>query len=551
MSEKQATQEATVLPGLDAEAGAEPRPGPEPSGLAEPLSREGATIAVLGATGYVGGRLVPALLNKGWRVRAVGRSATKLHCRPWGHHERLEIAKADVMDKSALVRSLVGCEAAYYLVHSMIGTGSEDYAELDRRAARNMAEAAAEAGVRRIIYLGGMTPKDPNLSKHLRSRAEVADLLQEGAVPVTVLRAAIIIGSGSASFELIRYLVDRLPVMLTPKWVRTESQPISIRDVLGYLAGCLEHPETVGQDYDIGGPFIETYDNLFRIYAEEAGLRRRLIIPVPILTPWLSSHWLGLVSPIPVSLAKPLILGLRNRAVCRDFRIREIMPRELVDCRTAIRRALEKVKQHVVDTSWSDAGALNPPEWVVEGDAPYAGGTVLSDSYRVRLEGCPEELWDRVSAIGGETGWYYGDRLWKLRGWLDDLLGGVGLRRGRRDPRNVAVGDALDFWRVLDVSPPNRLLLLAEMKLPGEALLEFSMDQLGTGDTELTVTARFLPRGVAGLLYWWAVYPLHGLVFRGMIGSIASRTHCTVLDGPRPVPSGAVKCRLEPPENPS
>ena len=332
--------------------------------------------------------------------------------------------------------------------------------------------------------------------------------------------------------------------MITPKWVRTESQPISIRDVLGYLAGCLEHPETEGKDYDIGGPFMETYERLFRIYAEEAGLRKRLIIPMPMLTPWLSSHWLGLVSPIPVALARPLILGLRNRVVCHDYRIRDIIPRQLVDCRTAIRRALQKVDQRVVDTRWSDAGALHPPEWATMGDAPYAGGTVLSDAYRVRMGGCPEELWDRVSSIGGDTGWYYGDRLWRLRGFMDKLLGGVGLRRGRRDDRELAVGDALDFWRVLDVQPPNRLLLLAEMKLPGEALLEFSLEQLGTGDTELMVTAIFLPRGVAGLLYWWAVYPLHGLVFRGMIDSMARTTHCSILDGPSPVRPKAASCRL-------
>ena len=500
-------------------------------------------VAVLGATGYVGGRLVPRLLERGLVVRAVGRSAQKLYCRSWGGHERLEVAQADVLDRAGLERALAGCGAAYYLVHSM-DPGAHDYAQRDRRAAQNMVEAARAAEVERIIYLGGITPDDPYLSRHLRSRGEVADILKRGVVPVTVLRAAVILGSGSASFELIRYLVDRLPVMLTPKWVRTESQPISIRDVLGYLAGCLEHPETMGEDYDIGGPFIETYEQLFQIYAEEAGLRRRLIVPVPLLTPRLSSHWLGLVSPIPVALAKPLIMGLRNRVVCHDYRIREIMPRDLVDCRTAIRRALQKVEQRAVDTRWSDAGEVRPPEWAVAGDAPYAGGTVLSDAYRLHLGGCPEELWDRIRSIGGDTGWYYGDRLWRLRGFMDKLVGGVGLRRGRRDDTELAVGDALDFWRVLAVEPPNRLLLQAEMKLPGEALLEFRMDELPDGDTELTVTAIFLPRGVAGLAYWWAVYPLHGLVFRGMINSIADTTHCPVLGGPDPVPPSARTCSL-------
>lgn len=505
--------------------------------------RASVTICVLGATGYVGGRLVPALLEAGWRVRAVGRSTHKLQCRPFARHERCEVAEADVLDEKSLARALEGCRTAYYLVHSM--EGSQDYVAKDRAAAQSMVRAAAGAGLSRIIYLSGLLPDDPKPSRHLRSRAEVAEIMSAGPVPATVLRAGIILGSGSASFEILRYIVDRLPVMLTPKWVRTETQPISIRDVLFYLAGCLEHPQTAGQTYDIGGPYIETYERLFRMYQEEAGLPKRLILPVPMLTPRLSSYWLGFVSPIPVSLARPLVLGLRNRVVCKDHRIREIMPRDLTDCRTAIRLALNKVQQHVVDTSWSDAGGLHTPEWAIAGDAHYAGGMVFTSAYVIRLAGCPEELWDRVTAIGGDTGWYSYNMLWALRGFMDKLVGGVGLRRGRRHPTRISVGDALDFWRVIDVQPPERLLLLAEMKLPGEALLEFTMEQLATGDTELTMTARFLPRGVGGLLYWWAVYPLHGLVFKGMARALAGRTSCTVLDGPKTVRKSAL-CLIQP-----
>lgn len=501
------------------------------------------TVCVLGATGYVGGRLVPLLLDKGWRVRAVGRSAFKLKCRPFAHHDRCEIAEADLFDPESLRQALDGCYAAYYLVHSM-ETGVGDYAARDRQAADNMVRAASEAGLSRIVYLGGLIPDDPNISGHLKSRAEVGRILMEGKVPCTFFRAGMIMGSGSASFEILRYLVERLPVMITPKWVRTESQPIAIRDVLFYLSGCLEHPETAGDAFDIGGPHIETYERLFRMYQEEAGLQRRLIIPVPLLTPRLSSYWLGFVSPIPMALARPLVLGLRNRVVCKDYRIRRIMPHELSDARLTIRRALERVSQQVVDTCWSDAGPLKTPEWVACGDAEYAGGTVLDTAYRIKVRGCPEELWERVMAVGGDTGWYCCDKLWGLRGWMDKLIGGVGLRRGRRHPTELSVGDALDFWRVLDIQPTERLLLLAEMKVPGEALLEYSLEPMGTEDTMLTMTARFLPRGVAGLLYWWSVYPLHGMVFKGMARALADQCHCQVVDGPVKVKGPAPKCRI-------
>ena len=320
-------------------------------------------VLVTGSTGYVGGRLVPKLLDSGYRVRALGRSIAKLQARPWARHPLVELARGDVLDYESLLEAAQGCRAAFYLVHSMVAD-PKGFTETDRTAAQNMARAAAEAGLEHIIYLGGLgSTEDPHLSQHLRSRHEVAEILQSGPVPATFLRAAMILGSGSASFEILRYLVDRLPVMITPRWVHNPVQPIAIRNVLNYLQGCLEHEETRGQTFDIGGPEVLTYRQLFDIYAEEAHLRRRLIIPVPVLTPTLSSYWIHLVTPVPASIARPLAEGLSNPVVCKDNRIRAIIPQELLDCRQTIRLALERVKQQQIDTCWMDAGAVVPPEW--------------------------------------------------------------------------------------------------------------------------------------------------------------------------------------------
>ncbi len=489
-------------------------------------------ILVTGATGYVGGRLIPALLDAGYRVRAMGRTLEKLGCRPWAHHDRVELVEGDVLDRESLIKAAAGCWAAYYLVHSMIAQ-KEKYVEADRKAAHNMVDAAAAGGLQRMIYLGGLAEsRHMSLSKHMKSRREVGDILQSGPVPTTDLRAPMILGSGSASFEILRYLVERLPAMVTPRWVQSLNQPIAIRNVITYLVGCLEYEETVGQIFDIGGPDILTYRDLLDIYAAEARLPRRWIIPVPVLTPTLSALWIHLISPVPTSIALPLTEGLVTDAVCSENRIRSIIPQKLLTCREAIRLALDRVRQEQVDTCWMDAGDLLEPEWAHCGDAEWAGGTIMSCGYRAYLKATAEETWQPIRKIGGKTGWYFGNFLWRLRGIMDRLAGGVGLRRGRRHPSEIGVGDALDFWRVLEVVAPHRLLLVAEMKTPGEALLEFQITPIGDDRIELQMLSRFLPKGLGGIIYWYVFYPFHQWIFFGMLRSIAKAIGKPILSGP-------------------
>ncbi|MGD8294391.1 MAG: SDR family oxidoreductase [Desulfobacterales bacterium] len=502
-------------------------------------------ILVTGATGYVGGRLIPALLDAGYQVRAMGRNLVKMGCRPWAGDSRVELVQGDVLDLESLNQAASGCRVAYYLVHSMIAQ-KEKFVEADRRAARNMVAAATAAGVERIIYLGGLAEaRDGSLSKHLKSRIEVADILQSGPVPTTDLRTPMILGSGSASFEILRYLVERLPAMTTPRWVRSLNQPIAIRNVITYLIGCLEHQETSGQTYDIGGPDILTYRDLLDIYAEEAHLPKRLIIPVPVLTPTLSALWIHLISPVPASIAQPLTEGLTSDAVCTENRIQSIIPQKLLSCREAIRLALDRLNQEQVDTCWMDAGDLLDPEWAHCGDADWAGGTIMKCGYRAQIEAKTDEVWQPVSQIGGKTGWYFGNFLWRLRGIMDRLAGGVGLRRGRRHPSEIGVGDALDFWRVLEVDAPRRLLLVAEMKTPGEALLEFQITGQSNGPVELQMLSRFLPKGLFGILYWYILYPFHQWIFFGMLKAIAKSINKPIISGPeRFTPKLTASCAL-------
>jgi uncharacterized protein YbjT (DUF2867 family) len=491
-------------------------------------------VLVVGATGYVGVRIVSHLLGLGLCVRAAARSPEKLEASPWAGDPGVEPVRADVFDREMLKRACEGCSAAFYLVHSM-SSHRADFSLADREAAENMAWAAKEARLDRVIYLGGLGEDDPSLSEHLRSRAEVGTILQSGSVPATVLRAAMIIGSGSASFEILRYLVDRLPIMITPQWVSTECQPISIRNVLSYLSGCLERPETAGATFDIGGPEIVTYRGLMQIYAEEASLARRLILPVPVLSPRLSSYWIHLLTPVPAALARPLAEGLSNRVVCREDRIREIVPQKLLDCRQAIRLSLKHSRWDLVEPAGEGGSVSREAESTFPGDPAWSGGTFFSDCRRVVLEATPEEAWEPIGRIGGDTGWYYANWLWRVRGFLDRLVGGVGLRKGRANRPSYLPGDTVDFWRVRAVTPSEHLVLVAEMALPGCAALVFRIRRKGPNTVELTQRSYFVPKGLGGILYWAVVSPLHRLLFRGMLRGIAFRMGKPIVLGPEPV----------------
>lgn len=484
---------------------------------------EKSKILVTGATGYVGGRLIARLLAAGHEVHALGRSLEKMAARHWACHPNVKLLQGDVNNQADILRAARSCSVAYYLVHAMNNHRGR-FDEIDRRAAENMKNAAAAAGLRQIIYLGGLGDiGHPHLSLHLASRHEVGRVLASGPVPATILRAAMILGSGSASFEILRYLVHRLPVMITPKWVHSPTQPIAISNVLDYLVGCLDNPHTYGRTFDIGGPDRLTYQNLIEIFADEAGLPARIIAPVPLLTPKISALWIHLVTPVPASIALPLTEGLAVPTICRENRIREIVPVKLKSCRQAIRIAIDQVLGQQVESCWSDSGEMNPHEWVKSGDAAYAGGSVLTCAYRVILNSSSEKAWRLISGIGGQNGYFFGNWLWRARGIIDRWVGGYGLDRGRRDSLETRVGDALDFWRILRTEPPARLSLAAEMKMPGRAVLDLQLRPVGKKQIELCLVSRFRPQGLAGLLYWYSLYPWHVILFKGMLKAIGRK----------------------------
>lgn len=483
-------------------------------------------ILVTGATGYIGGRLVPRLLEGGYRVRCLVRDPSRLQGRPW--QNEVEIVTGDVLQPDSLAPVMEGVQAAYYLIHSL--GGGSDFHQQDLIAARHFSDAAREAGVGRIVYLGGLAHDSPTLSEHLRSRQQSGDALRSAGVPVTEFRAGVIVGSGSVSFEMVRYLTERVPVMVCPQWVYTRTQPIGIREVLDYLTAALSIPESAEQIIEIGGAEVVTYGEMMTQYAQVRGLKRWML-PVPVLTPRLSSYWVNLVTPIPAVIARPLVEGLRNENIVQDPSARQLFPDiHPVSYRTSVERALTALHANNIESTWSDALSTSrgevPPVTLTDEEGMFV-------EHRQRLVPAPpEDIYAIFTGLGGARGWLHMDWAWQIRGFIDRLGGGVGLRRGRRHPDKLRVGDALDFWRVEAVEPGRLLRLRAEMKVPGEAWLQFQVQPHEGSQSLLSQTAFFAPKGMVGWLYWYALYPFHGLIFSGLVDQVAARAVTRQQDAP-------------------
>lgn len=477
---------------------------------------------VTGATGYIGGRLIPDLLAKGYKVRVLARNAIRLKDHTWIND--VEVVEGDAFDSKAVEKALKGVDVAYYLMHSLMEKA--DFESQEIKMAQIFGKAGKKQNIDRIVYLGGIVPAKANLSQHMSARANTGKALRESGVPTIELRAGIVIGSGSASFEMLRHLTERLPFMITPKWLNIRIQPIAVRDVLYYLVGAATIDKKNSGYFDIGGPDIFTYKTMMQKYAEVAGLRKRIIVPVPVMTPKLSSGWVGLVTPVPYTLAKRLVASLKNEVVVGDDRIRKLIPDPkggLTTFKRAVELALVRIKDNQVETRWSDASISWTSSDPLPTDPQWSGGSVYKDVRKLDSKDPVDVVWKRIEAIGGDNGYSTATWAWELRGLADKVTGGVGLRRGRRDPDHLQVGDALDFWRVEKLDRPKTLRLRAEMRMPGLAWLEFIVEpDAKTGGSKITQTATYAPKGLIGHIYWWSVWPMHGIVFPSMIKKMAN-----------------------------
>lgn len=487
-------------------------------------------IAVTGATGYIGGRLVPRLLSQGHQVKVFTRDAQRLRDVPW--HAEVEIIEGDLADLEAVSRLCYGAEVVYYLVHSM--SGSRNFAEQEKNCASVMARAALQQGVGQVVYLSGLHPSG-KLSEHLESRVAVGEILS-ASVNTLILQAGLVIGSGSASFEMIRHLSDVLPVMPAPRWVRNQVQPIAIRDALHYLVAAAQLQQPVHGAYDIGGPQAYSYAQLMQIYARVAGLREPAVWALPLLTPRLASHWVNLVTPLPRTLASALVASLQHDCVMQSRKIDVLIPppeQGICDYPRAVHLALEKINADAVETTWATAHPISAPAEPLPSDPQWAGRKSYTDTRRITTTATEQALFKVVQRLGGDSPYFAFPTLWRLRGLMDKLAGGVGSRRGRRSNSTLALGDVVDWWRVEALEKDRLLRLRAEMRVPGQAWLEYSIGRQANGKTELIQRAVFFPRGLWGRCYWWAVYPFHGVIFPATIANIAKDAEQARSD-PRP-----------------
>jgi uncharacterized protein YbjT (DUF2867 family) len=488
-----------------------------------------AKVLVTGATGYIGGRLIRELLAHGYQVRVLVRNAQKLQDYPW--KDQVEVVEGDAADPEKISLALKNIDLAYYLLHALMI--EKNFEAKEAELAEFFGKAAKDNKVKRIVYLGGMISNDDQLSPHMSARAKTGEILRNSGVPTIELRAGVVIGSGSASFEMLRHLTERLPFMVTPKWLLNKIQPIAIRDVLRYLVGSATLDPKINRDFDIGGPEVFTYLEMMQLYASVAGLSRRIIIPLPVLTPRLASGWIGLVTPVPVTLAKRLVASLKHDVVARDNDIRELIPPAesgLTDFRTSVSLALTRVKDLEVETRWSNASVPGTPSEPLPTDPDWAGGSLYVDKRQYHSTDPIDVVWARVESIGGVNGYSTATWAWEFRGLMDRMIGGVGLRRGRRDPNTLMEGEALDFWRVEELQRPHLLRLRAEMKLPGLAWLEFRLYEQPNNETLLVQQAYYHPQGLFGHAYWWGVSFMHGFVFPSMAKKVAGPSATKVIE---------------------